>query len=69
MRSEGSRFSFGGLGVDPCSRDLASWRPQPFATVRNRLQPFATVCNRPSAAVVASKLLCLWEKSQKHDSF
>ena len=37
--AKGSCFTFGGLGVDPCSRD-------PAFGVRNRLQPFATVCNR-----------------------
>ena len=52
-------------GVDPCSRDLLL----ASASVRKRPQPFATVRNRPFAAVVASKLPCLWEKSQKHDFF
>ena len=48
--AKGSRFTFGGLGVDLCSRDPAFGvrnRPQPFATVRNRLdrlQP--SVCDR-----------------------
>ena len=55
--AKGSRFIFGGLGVDQCSRDPASGvrnhlqpsavvrnRPQ---TVRNRPQPSATVRNRP----------------------
>ena len=56
--AKGSRFTIGGLGVDPCSRDL-----------RNRLQPFATVLNRPSATVMGAKLPCLWEKSQKRDFF
>ena len=49
--AKGSRFTFGGLGVDPCSRDPASGvrkRPQPFATVRNRPQASATVRLRPS---------------------
>ena len=53
-----SRFTCGGLGVDPCSRDPASGvrnRPQLFATVRIRPQPlatipFATVRLRPSWA-------------------
>ena len=47
--AKGSRFTFGGLGVHPCSRDLAFGvrnRLQPFATVCNRLQLSATVCNR-----------------------
>ena len=48
--AKGSRFTFGGLGVDPCSRDPASG-------VRNRLQPFATVCNRPQlSATVLDRL-------------
>ena len=50
--AKGSGFTFGGLEVDPCSRDLAFGvrnRPQPFATVRaNRSQPFAHVRLRPS---------------------
>ena len=52
--AKGSRFTFGGLGVDPCSRDPAFGlrnRLQPFATVRNRLQPSATVCNRLQPSV------------------
>ena len=51
--AKGSRFTFGGLGVDPCSRDPAFGvrnRPQPSATVRNRLQPSASVRLRPSWA-------------------
>ena len=60
--AKGSRFTFGGVGVDPCSRDPASG-------VRKRSQPSATVCNRPFATVAASKLPCLWEKSQKRDFF
>ena len=54
MHSEGFSFTFGGLGVDPCSRDPAFGarnRPQPSATVRNRPQPFATVCNRLQPSV------------------
>ena len=42
---------FGGLGVDPCSRDPASGvrkRPQASASVRNHSQPSATVRLRPS---------------------
>ena len=69
---KGSRFTFGGLGVDPCSRDPAFGvrnRPQPFATVCNRPQPSSTVCNRSPAAVAGAKLPCLWEKSQKRDFF
>ena len=52
--AKGSRFTFGGLGVDPCSRDPAFGvrnRLQPFATVCDRLRPFATVCNRPSVTM------------------
>ena len=52
--AKGSRFTFGGLGVDLCSRDGAFGvrnRPQPSATVCNRLQPFATVCNRLQPSV------------------
>ena len=35
--AKGSRLTLGGLGVEPCSRSVASM----FATVRNRSQPFA----------------------------
>ena len=58
--AKGSRFTFGRLGVDPCSCDPAFGvrkrpqasasvrnRPQPSATVRNPLQPSSTVLNRP----------------------
>ena len=68
MHSEGSRFTFGGLGVDPYSRDPASG-------VRNRLQPLATVCNRsqPSAAVRLRpswlQSCCAHGKSRKNVSF
>ena len=41
--AKGSRLTLGGLGVESCSRPVASM----FATVRNRSQPFATVRNRP----------------------
>ena len=58
--AKGSRFTFGGLGVDPCSRD-------PAFGVRKRPQPCATVRKRPPAAAVGAKLPCLWEKSQKRD--
>ena len=40
--AKGSRLTLGGLGVEPCSRPVASM----FATVRNRPQPFATVRSR-----------------------
>ena len=40
--AKGSRLTLGGLGVEPCSRPVASM----FATVRNRSQPSATVRNR-----------------------
>ena len=43
MRSEGFSFNSGGLGVESCSRSVASM----FATVRNRPQSSATVRNRP----------------------
>ena len=69
MRSEGFSFYICGPGGWPVFAWPCFWCPQPFATVRNRPQPSATVCNRPSAAVVASKLPCLWEKSQKHVFF
>ena len=59
MRSEGFSFYIWGLARVRVTLLL------PSATVRNRLQPFAHVRNRPSAAIVASKLPCLWEKSQK----
>ena len=65
MRSEGFSLYIWGSGVDRCSRDPASGvrnRSQPLATVRN-------VRNRPSAAVVASKLPCLYEKLQKRVTF
>ena len=58
--AKGSRFTFGGLEVDACSRD-------PVSGVRNRPPPSATIChvrNRPRAAVVAAKSPCLWEKLQ-----
>ena len=41
--AKGSRLTLGGLGVELCSRPVASM----FATVRNRSQPSATVRNRP----------------------
>ena len=50
--AKGSRLTLGGLGVESCSRSVASMfatvrnRPQPSATVRNRPQPSATVRNR-----------------------
>ena len=66
---KGSRFTFGGLGVEVCSLDavlvfatvrkllqpLATVhnRLQPLATACNRLQPLATACNRPRAIVLA----------------
>ena len=40
--AKGSRLTLGGLGVELCSRPVASM----FATVGNRPQPFATVRNR-----------------------
>ena len=42
MRSEGFLFNSGGLGVEPCSRRVAS----AFATVVNRPQPSAAVRSR-----------------------
>ena len=63
MRSEGFSFYTWGLTRVRVTLLLAS------ATVRNRSQPFARVRNRPSAAVVASKLLCLWKKSKKRNFF
>ena len=71
MRSEGEGFSFyiWGSGGWPVFAWPCFWRPQPLATVCNRLQPFATVCNRPSATVAGAKLPCLWEKSQERDFF
>ena len=71
MRSEGFSFNSGGLGVESCSRSVASMfatvrnRPQPSATVRNRPQPFATVRNRSQPfATVRSRTLrrCHWGK-------
>ena len=71
MRSEGFSFNSGGLGVESCSRPVASMfatvrnRSQPFATVRNLSQPFATVRNRsqPSATVRSRSLRrCHWGK-------
>ena len=59
--AKGSRFTH--LGVWRLTR------VDPASAVRNPLQPFAHVRNRPSAAVVASKLPCLWEKSKKCDFF
>ena len=59
--AKGSRLTLGGLGVEPCSRPVASM----FATVRSRLQPFATVRNRsqPSATVRSRALRrCHWGK-------
>ena len=48
--AKGSRFTFGGLGVDPCSRD-------PAFGVRNRPQPSATVCNRPQPSICVRRVL------------
>ena len=69
MRSKGFSFYIWGSGGWPVFAWPCFWRPQPFATVCNRLQPSATVCNRPSATVVGAKLPWRWEKSQKRDLF
>ena len=53
MRSEGFSFNSGGLGVESCSRPVASM----FATVRNRSQPFATVRSRSLRRCHWGKLL------------
>ena len=50
MRSEGFSFYIWGSGGWPVFAWPCFWRPQPSATVRNRLQPFATVRLRPSWA-------------------
>ena len=51
--AKGSRLTLGGLGVEPCSRPVASM----FATVRNRPQPFATVRSRTLRRCHWGKLL------------
>ena len=62
--AKGSRFTFGVLGVDLCSRDFGvPNRPQPFATVPS------TVLNRPSATVVGAKLPWPMGKSRKNVTF
>ena len=56
--AKGSRFTFGGLGVDPCSRD-------PAFGVRNRSQPSARVRLRPSWAQSCRA----YRKSRKNVTF
>ena len=51
--AKGSRLTLGGLGVEPCSRTVASM----FATVRNRSQPSATVRSRTPRRCHWGKLL------------
>ena len=51
--AKGSRLTLGGLGVESCSRLVASM----FATVRNRSQPFATVRSRSLRRCHWGKLL------------
>ena len=51
--AKGSRLTLGGLGVEPCSRPVASM----FATVRNRSQPSATVRSRSLRRCHWGKLL------------
>ena len=51
MRSEGFSFYIWGSGGWPVFAWPCSWRPQPLATVWNRLQPFATVRNRSQPSV------------------
>ena len=51
--AKGSRLTLGGLGVELCSRPVASM----FATVGNRPQPFATVRSRALRRCHWGKLL------------
>ena len=61
--AKGSRFTFGGLGADPCSRDPAFGvrnRSQQFATVRNCPQPFACGRRGRKVAVPMGKAAITW---------
>ena len=77
MRSEGFSFTFGGLGVETCSRDPIHGVIPECVAKGSRFafgglgvetcsrDPASGVRNLPRTTVVAEKLACPWGKPQK----